>query len=442
MCHVPCVTFAVLRIERHEVSFVGQNQGMIDTKQTFITKHGEPNLKEPPVDPIQDVLTQSWLHKVMLFFHIPAGWPMWAMGLLGAVFVLLAALPWWWLWGWPIALAVAGIHALFLGDDAALFITLPHKKISFGPWQAQAVVLAVPRTLATAVLSLLGWWLGWQWGIGLVVILQLAGSVALFWGTAVEPFNLQLNEIKISTDRMPVGSPPIRILHITDLHIERLTQREETVLRLAETTRPDLILISGDYVNLSYNQDATTHAQVRQFLSQLSAPYGVFATLGSPPVDLPEEVAPLFIGLPIRLMRHEWATVDLDNGRSLTIVGMDCTHHLPTDREKMADLMTAVPNSVPQVFLYHSPELMPEASQHGLDLYLCGHTHGGQVRLPLIGPILTSSQLGRQYVMGLYRNGRTHLYVSRGIGLEGLSAPRVRFLAPPEMTVITLTPES
>ncbi|RMD51504.1 MAG: metallophosphoesterase, partial [Candidatus Thermofonsia bacterium] len=65
-------------------------------------------------------------------------------------------------------------------------------------------------------------------------------------------------------------------------------------------------------------------------------------------------------------------------------------------------------------------------------------THGGQVRLPVIGPLLTSSQLGRRYVMGLYREGRTHLYVSRGVGLEGLSAPRVRFLAPPEITLFTI----
>ena len=81
---------------------------------------------------------------------------------------------------------------------------------------------------------------------------------------------------------------------------------------------------------------------------------------------------------------------------------------------------------------------MPEAAGHEIDLYLCGHTHGGQVRLPIIGAVLTSSQLGKRYEMGLYQGGRTHMYVSRGIGLEGLSAPRVRFLAPPEITLVTV----
>jgi hypothetical protein len=81
---------------------------------------------------------------------------------------------------------------------------------------------------------------------------------------------------------------------------------------------------------------------------------------------------------------------------------------------------------------------MPQAADHGIDLYLCGHTHGGQIRLPVIGAILTSSQLGKRYEMGHYHEGQTHMYVSRGVGLEGLSAPRIRFMAPPEITLVTL----
>jgi predicted MPP superfamily phosphohydrolase len=119
---------------------------------------------------------------------------------------------------------------------------------------------------------------------------------------------------------------------------------------------------------------------------------------------------------------------------------MDCSHHLPTDEALLDEIMAEAPRHLPQVLLYHSPELMPQVAGHGVDLYLCGHTHGGQVRLPLIGPLLTSSQLGRRFVMGLYKLGRTQLYVSRGIGLEGLSAPRVRFFCPPEMTVISIMP--
>ena len=327
---------------------------------------------------------------------------------------------------------------MFILIDMIILINLPRRRFSYGSWKSQLLVLAVPRVLAAMALGLLAMLIGWGWGIFLLLFAQLAGTAALIWGAIIEPFRVGLTQLTVYSDRLPADAPPIRLLHITDLHIERLTHREDQVLQIVKKSQPDLILITGDYVNLSYNKDSTTHAHVRQLLSQLQAPYGVYATMGSITVDLRDQVVPIIEQLPIHLMRQAYQTVDLGNDRKVVLMGMDCTHFLPLDRERLAQLAAAAPNEAPQVLLYHSPELMPEASAVGVDLYLCGHTHGGQVRLPFIGALLTSSQLGRQYVMGLYRNGRTHLYISRGLGLEGLSAPRVRFLAPPEMVLVTL----
>jgi predicted MPP superfamily phosphohydrolase len=392
-------------------------------------------------EPIPDILLEGPLHKIMVFFHQVTHWPDAMMAMAAVLLATVAGLVWHYvLADVALGLLVGLLQLLFMAADSAILISLPRRRLSYGPWKPQLVVLALPRLLATAVLSGAGLWLGWGWGIALMLAVQLLATVALIWGTIIEPFRLRLTEVEIITDRLPAQTSPVRILHISDLHVERLTRREEEVVRLVEEAQPDLVVITGDYVNLSYNRDPETQAQVRQLLGRLSAPYGVYATLGSPPVDLRETVVPIFDGLPIPLLRQDWQTVELGQGRRLVLLGMDCTHHIPTDEVRLQRLMAAAPNGVPQILLYHSPELMPQATQHGIDLYVCGHTHGGQVRLPFIGPILTSSQLGRRYVMGLYRNGRTHLYVSRGIGLEGLSAPRVRFLAPPEMTLITLRP--
>jgi uncharacterized protein len=393
------------------------------------------------VDPKEDILLKGLTHKVMLFFNWPTFLPLWGMGLL---FLLLAGLvvP---VWGLllanvGLALAAAALLLLFILADVALLVQLPHRRISFGPWQAQAFALAVPRLLAALLLGLPAAWWGGEWGLGLLLVAQVAGTLLLYYGAVVEPHRLTLTALTLKTDRLPVGSEPIRVLHISDLHIERWTKRETAVLDLVQQAQPDLIVISGDYVNLSYNQDPQTQQLVIDLLRQLSAPHGVYAVMGSPPVDLRETVLPIFAEVDVTLLRWGWQVVEMGNGRSLAILGMDCTHHLPTDRARLDRLHQIAPNGMPQLFLYHSPELMPEVAEREIDLYLCGHTHGGQVRLPLLGPILTSSQLGRRYVMGLYREGRTHLYVSRGIGLEGLSAPRVRFLAPPEMTLVTIRP--
>jgi hypothetical protein len=233
----------------------------------------------------------------------------------------------------------------------------------------------------------------------------------------------------------------MRILHISDLHIERFSLREEMILDYMDEQQPDIILITGDYLNLSFNLDPEAYFQAQQFLSLLSAPQGVYAVLGTPTVDLWELIEPLFEELPITLLRDQRFEVQWPDSRRLTLLGLDCTHNIEQDAQRLAELAAGAPQSVPEVLLYHSPELMPQAVELGIDLYLCGHTHGGQVRVPVIGPLLTSSDLGRDYVMGHYQAGQTDLYVSAGVGLEGLSAPRVRLLAPPEITLLTLRPQ-
>jgi predicted MPP superfamily phosphohydrolase len=89
--------------------------------------------------------------------------------------------------------------------------------------------------------------------------------------------------------------------------------------------------------------------------------------------------------------------------------------------------------------LYHIPDLMPQASSLGVDLFLAGHTHGGQWRLPGFGAILTSSQYWKRYEAGHYQEAGTHLYVSRGLGMEGFGTPRARFFCPPEVVALALS---
>lgn len=395
------------------------------------------------VDLEQDAMADGLLHKMMLLFHEPASWSAWKVALVLGVAIGSVGV----LWGLVTGNVVAAVSlfmlmTFFIFTDALWLISLPRREISFGIWQSQLFVFGVPRLGAALVVLLVAGvfagWFGWFVYWGITAVIQLIGSFLLIYATGIEPFNLSLTTLSVSTDRLPPESEPIRLLHISDLHVEYLTKREARVLELVKETQPDLIVISGDYVNLSHNRDPKTLAQVEELLRQLSAPYGVYAVLGTPLVDLAETVVPLFAELPILLMRGEWQKVGVGNGRYLTIIGMDFTHNLSVDRQRLAQLAATAPTDAPQLLLTHSPEIMPEAAAHGIDLYLCGHTHGGQVRLPFIGPVVTSSQLGRRFVMGLYKMGRTHLYVSRGIGLEGLSAPRVRFLCPPEMTLVTV----
>ncbi|HMT20806.1 MAG TPA: metallophosphoesterase, partial [Promineifilum sp.] len=181
----------------------------------------------------------------------------------------------------------------------------PGRRISFGPWQSQLFALALPRAATTLAFGLLLPWLGWPVAFYANIAIQFLGYIALYRGAIVEPGRLTLTEQPITLDRLAPGSRGLRILHISDLHIERLSVREAQLLEIMRSVAADVILITGDYVNISFNVDPLTHAHVRELLGKLDAPLGVYAVPGSPAVDLPDVVPPLFEGTPVRLLRNE-----------------------------------------------------------------------------------------------------------------------------------------
>lgn len=392
--------------------------------------------------PEDDPLINSLFHRVLVAFAAPVRWPGWALFI--AIGLLAVATAGIWVWrgsSFNDVLLVFLIVGSFFIADRDLLAGLPRRHISFGPWQSQFFALALPRAAVAVALGLLLPWLGWRAAFYLNIAIQFLGTLALYRAAIVEPRHLGLTELTVAVAKMSTAAPPLRVLHVSDFHIERLSLREEQLLAYITAARPDVILITGDYVNISFNIDPVTHAQVRELLGKLAAPYGVYAVLGTPAVDVPDVIVPLFDGLPICLLRDEAIQLSGPGDQPWTIIGLECQHDIATDSRTLDRVLAVVPSEGPRILLYHSPDLMPEAVARGIDLYLCGHTHGGQVRLPLIGPLLTSSRLGRRYVMGHYQEGATHLYVSRGIGFEGLGAPRVRLLCPPEVALLELTAE-
>lgn len=377
------------------------------------------------------------LHNLLRLSDRPNRWPapVVAGALLGGI-ALVAGL-WGLLAGPSAARYVAFGLLVFTLDDLSVLLLLPFLRISFGPVKAQLLILALPRLAVAALGAGLIATTGLEVALAIVGAIEMLASAALAWGALIEPGQVQRSHLSVPSDKLPLEAPPLRLLQISDLHVERFGKREEQVLDLVEQTKPDLIVLTGDYVNLSYIDDPTAQADLRRLLEGLSAPLGVYAVLGSPPVD--RTVPPLFRDLPIRLLRDEVVVLERA-GWSLALLGLDCSHRPEEDGRRLATLAARAPAGAFRLLLYHSPDLMPIAPQLGIDLYLCGHTHGGQVRLPLVGALVTATQQGKRFEMGPYRHDGTHLYVSRGVGLEGMGMPRVRLLSRPEVTLVAIEP--
>ena len=301
---------------------------------------------------------------------------------------------------------------------------LPRQRRSFGPEKATTLALAAAITLVMVGFGLLNAdWVGAVAVVGL--ILGAAG-----YATWVEPFRLGVTHETLTAAGW---STPIKVLHIGDIHVERITDRERKLNRLIHLLKPDVIVFTGDFVNLSYTHDSQAEADIRTIIGEWQAPLGVYCVPGTPGVEPPERVHAFVAGLEnLTLLLNAWHTVVTPDG-ALHILGLITTHDLPTDRAALHTALQTAPAGGLKLLLAHSPDIAPEAAAAGIDWMLSGHTHGGQIRLPLVGALLSASQLGMQYVMGRYAVGRMTLYVSRGVGLEGYGAPRARFLCPPEV---------
>lgn len=404
------------------------------------TSPHEVNYRSPRknrIPPESGILEERWLHKIFLATHIPATWNAWQLGLS----LLALSIVVWSFWGLASVGAVTAtvLYLVFAAGDWLLLRWLIRSDRSFGPIGPQLLVKTVPRLGAVAVAGFLAWVLdSAAVGLWLLLIFQLIGSAIYLWSMLHEPFALNVTHRDIRPAAWLPDAPPLRLLHLSDLHVERLTRRETNLLTMIRQLQPDLIVITGDYLNLSYVDEPLARDEVRKVLTKLDAPYGVYATLGSPPVDPRNTTPSLFDGTDIRLLRDEVAVVCLEDGRQLSLLGLDCEHDLRSDASALQNLLEVTPEDSARILLYHSPELMPIAKAYDIDMYLCGHTHGGQIRMPYYGAILTSSITGKQYEMGPYTEQDTTLYVSRGVGLEGLSAPRMRLLCPPEIILFTL----
>lgn len=261
-----------------------------------------------------------------------------------------------------------------------------------------------------------------------VHILALVGIICILYGYFIEPYNIEVNRITLYTDRLKDTS--IRIVQISDLHCDKKLRNENKLKDIINPLRPDIIVFTGDALNTRYALPV-----FKDVLKTLSARIGKYAVRGNYEVWFWSDID-LFSNTGFILLDDDSVKLK-KNGEIFYISGTD--YGFPN---KYYETLKGIPEGSYSIFLNHTPDLVEDLEDLNVDLYLAGHTHGGQVALPFYGGLIVPSRYGKKYESGKYTVGETVLYVNRGVGMGGEFFPRVRFLARPEITVFDIKPMS
>jgi predicted MPP superfamily phosphohydrolase len=259
---------------------------------------------------------------------------------------------------------------------------------------------------------------------------------ALVWlvvayGSFVEPRMLVTKDYAVDLRRTAATAPrSLDLAVISDLHLGKYRHLEWTqeVVDRVNALHPDAVLIAGDI--------ATTASGIAAFppLKDLKAPLGVYAVLGNwdyraGAVDVRKALG----SYGVKTLVNRSLPIDKD-GTRFRLVGLDdLTYGRPYWEQALAEVE---PGAIP-IALSHSPDAVTEAEVHGVPLVIAGHTHGGQIRLPFIGPVpRIPTKLGNRYDRGTFLVGPVNLFITPGVGESG---PRARLLQPPEVSFLHVT---
>jgi uncharacterized protein len=265
-----------------------------------------------------------------------------------------------------------------------------------------------------------------------------AGVTALTIDTALlEPNRPHIVRKDVRLKRWPSRLDGFTIALLSDFHYDAYFSVHplRAAIDMVNGLSPDLIVLTGDFVSaplIGSDQKASAAAEpCARLIRQMHAPHGLWAILGNHDYSTdPAHVAAVLRSEGIHVLENQSAAIEHD-GTRFWLAGVNDVFADAADLDKT---LHGVPSSEATVLLAHEPDYADYVAKFPVDLQLSGHSHGGQVRLPLVLPLYLP-ELARKYVLGMYHIGPLTLYTNAGLGTVNLP---VRFNCPPEITLLTV----
>jgi len=240
--------------------------------------------------------------------------------------------------------------------------------------------------------------------------------------------NLRARHVKISPSTLPESFKGYRILHLSDLHLDSMEGLAERIARRIAPLPCDLCVITGDFRYVRHGAYRQILPPLGQIVEAVRAGDGIYAVLGNHDTQaMSDDIEKLGI----RLLTNESVAIVRD-GQRFNIIGVDDPHDYYTDAA--AECLKKRERGF-RLLLAHTPELYFQAASNGIHLYLCGHSHGGQICLPGGFPLMTFLNTGKRFYRGVWRFRDMTGHTSPGCGTAKIP---IRFNCPPEVTVLTL----
>jgi predicted MPP superfamily phosphohydrolase len=252
------------------------------------------------------------------------------------------------------------------------------------------------------------------------------------YGASYASSGWEVEEVHLSLDQAHPFDRPLKVVQISDIHSglfmtpAQMRQSVEAIRRL----EPDLFMMTGDFIS---NSAADLSPCIKE-LARVEGRYGSFAVLGNHEhwYGEIEQIIAAFEGAGISMLHNAHRVVETDRG-SIAVAGID---DLRVGRPDLGRALEGLNPTLPTLLLSHRPEIFPQAAARNIGLTLSGHYHGGQVKVSALGLSVSLAHLLSSYPEGLYRLGKSHLYVNRGLGTTGTP---IRVNASPEITLFHLS---
>jgi len=275
----------------------------------------------------------------------------------------------------------------------------------------------------------------------LLILVLLLISAIVFYGSFVEPQLIKEKQLDLSLGKTE-KKENIKLVFVSDLHLGPYKQADffRNVIDKIKKVSPDLVVFGGDFIS---DKEKEALLIPKNELKELAQSIPTFAVMGNheyhsrkygdpKKIDKTKTLREILAECNVQVLNNDVKNIKINNDE-FVLSGID---DLWSGNSNLQLVVDQIDPKQPNVLISHNPDVLLDANHQFFDLILSGHTHAGQIRLPLIGSILgVPTILGREYDHGLFKFDKNLLYISAGVGESGT---RARLFNPPEITVINL----